>query len=478
MKNCFHKEKKEDEAVYLRRKITLLRAITMTISSIIGSGIFISPKGVLKNSGTVGMSLLVWFACGILSMFGALSYAELGITFTKSGGIYIFLKETLGALPSFLYLWSEFIVTGPANRAVIILAFAHYLLEHFLAPCAAPALAVKLVALLAFYVTVALNCWSVSWSARLMNFLSFTKLTALALIIVPGMMVLSKGQFENFQDAFDSSSLTFDRLPLAFFAGMFAYSGWGQAVYFREELVNPRRTILLTVIVSLVIVTAGYILTNISYYTVLTVEEILTSDAVAVTFADHISKWLAPVIQILVVLSCFGTLNGGLFAGARETFVASREGQWPSLFSMIHIRRHTPLPAVLLRAPLVMLLVFSGDLYNLLNFFSFSRWLFVALAVTGLIVHRYRHPEVPRPFKLPLFIPVIFIIICLGSVAMSLYSAPGNCSIGAAIILTGVPVYYLLIYRPIPPRCRALFNDLTFKLQILLEVVSQEICTY
>ncbi|XP_029455669.1 cystine/glutamate transporter-like [Rhinatrema bivittatum] len=478
MKNCFHKEKKEDEAVYLRRKITLLRAISITISTVVGSGIFISPKGVLKNSGNVGMSLVIWFACGVLSMFGALSYVELGITFTKSGGTYIYLKETLGSLIAFLYLWSEFIVTGPANGAVVILAFAHYLLEHFLAPCTVPPVAVKLVALLIHYVTVALNCWSVSWSARVMNFLSFTKLTALTLIIVPGMMVLSKGHFENFQDAFDSSSLAVDKLPLAFYAGMFAYSGWGQTVYIREELVNPRRTIPLTVIMSLVVVTTGYILTNISYYTVLTTEEILTSDAVAVTFADHISKWLSLIVQVLVVLSCFGTLNGGLISGAREKFVAAREGQWPPLFSMIHIRRHTPLPAVMLQVPLLTFMVFSADLYSLLNFFSFSRWLFIALVVTGLIVHRYRHPEVPRPFKLPLFIPVIFIIICLSSVAMSLYSAPGNCSIGAAIILTGVPVYYLLIYRPMPARCRALFSYLTFKLQTLLEVVPQEIRTY
>nr|XP_033807720.1 cystine/glutamate transporter-like [Geotrypetes seraphini]XP_033807721.1 cystine/glutamate transporter-like [Geotrypetes seraphini] len=478
MNDCYHKEKKKDEAVYLRRKITLLRSVGITIGTIIGSGIFISPKGVLKNSGNVGLSLIMWLLCGILSMFGALSFAELGITFTKSGGNYIYLKETLGPLVAFLYIWAESISTGPANGAVIVLAFAHYFLEYFLKPCVAPPLAVKFIALLAYYISVALNCWSISWSARLITFLSFTKLMALTLVIVPGMVFLSKGHFENFHDAFDSSNLALDKLPLVFFAGMFSYSGWTLSVNFREELVNPRRTIPLTVVLSLSIITIGYLLTNISYYTVLTVDEILNSDAVAVTFAERISSWLSSVIQLLVALSCIGTLNGGLFSSARTTFVASRERQWPLLFSMIHIRRHTPLPAVLFKAPLVTFMVFQGDLYSLLNFFSFSRWLFIGLAIAGLIIHRYRHPDLPRPFKLPLFIPVIFTIICLSSVAMSLYSAPRNCAIGFLIILTGMPVYYLLIYRPIPASVTTLYSYLTIKLQTLLEVVLQEIHTY
>ncbi|XP_030400056.1 cystine/glutamate transporter-like isoform X2 [Gopherus flavomarginatus] len=430
------KAKKEEEAVFLRKKITLLRAFSLLVGSMVGSGIFISPKGVLKHSGNVGVSLIVWFACGILSLFGALCYAELGTRITKSGGHYIYVLETLGPLPSFLYLWAEYFAIRPANSAVISLAFGNYILEPFFAPCAAPLPAVKLVALLGYCHT------------------------------------------ENFQDAFSSQSLALDKLPLAFYAGMFAYSGWFQTSFVREELVRPERNNPLAVIVSVVAVIVGYMLTNVSYYTVLTAEDVLASQAVAVSFAQKAFQRLVSVIPILVALSCFGTMNGGIFTFSRTLFVASREGQWPPLFSMIHIRRHTPLPAVMLMLPLVTAMVCVGDIYHLLNFFSFSRWLFIGLATLGLIIHRYRHPELPRPFKVPLFIPLSFTVICLFAVGMSFCSDPVYVSIGCAMVLSGFPVYFLMISRPIPDCCRTTFYYLTVKLQVLLEVVRQEIRTY
>ncbi|XP_061844886.1 cystine/glutamate transporter isoform X2 [Colius striatus] len=342
------KDKKKTDAVFLRKKITLLRAFSLLIGSMVGSGIFISPKGVLENSGSVGFSLIVWFACGVLSMFGALCYAELGTRITKSGGHYIYILETLGPLPSFLFLWAEFFAIRPANSAVVSLAFGRYLLEPFFAPCPAPVPAVKLVSLLGYYMVLTLNSWSVTWSARLQTALSVVKLLALALIIGPGMMLLAQGHTEHFQDAFDRQALVLDKLPLAFYAGMFAYSGWFQTSFVREELIRPERNIPLAVIVSVVMVIVGYMLTNVSYYTVLGMQDVLASPAVAVSYVQRAFKSLISVVPVLVALSCFGTMNGGIFTFSRTLFVASREGQWPPLFSMIHIRRHTPLPAVML----------------------------------------------------------------------------------------------------------------------------------
>ncbi|XP_053113635.1 cystine/glutamate transporter-like [Hemicordylus capensis] len=470
---------KKGDAVFLRKKITLLRAFSLLIGSMVGSGIFISPKGVLKNSGNVGLSLVIWLACGILSMFGALSYAELGTRITKSGGHYIYILETLGPLPGFLFLWAEYFAIRPANSAVVALAFGRYILEPFFAPCGAPLLAVKLVALLGYYIVLILNSWSVSWSARLQTALSIIKLAALALIIVPGMMLLAQGHTENFQDAFNYQTMVLDKLPLAFYAGMFAYSGWFQTGFVREELVKPERNIPLAVIVSVITVIVGYMLTNVSYYTVLTATDVLASQAVAVSFARKAFQSLISVVPVLVSLSCFGTMNGGIFTFSRTLFVASREGQWPPLFSMIHIQRHTPLPAVMLMFPLVTAMICVGDLYHLLNFFSFSRWLFIGLATLGLIVHRCRHPEILSPFKVPLAIPVSFTIICLFTVGMSFYSDPISISIGCAMVLSGFPVYYLLLVNQSMRKCcRTTFCYLTLKLQILLKVVQQEIRTY
>ncbi|KFP93489.1 Cystine/glutamate transporter, partial [Haliaeetus albicilla] len=179
-----------EEAVFLRKKITLLRAFSLLIGSMVGSGIFISPKGVLKNSGSVGFSLVVWFACGLLSMFGALCYAELGTRITKSGGHYIYILETLGPLPSFLFLWAEFF----AIRCISVYfcfhceTFSDFPVEKtfWLSPdCSNVVFSPDMV--------LTLNSWSVTWSARLQTALSVVKLLALALIIVPGMMLLAQG---------------------------------------------------------------------------------------------------------------------------------------------------------------------------------------------------------------------------------------------------------------------------------------------
>eukprot|EP00079_Xenopus_tropicalis_P034308 XP_017948079.1 PREDICTED: cystine/glutamate transporter-like [Xenopus tropicalis] len=375
-------------AVYLRRKITLLRALSLTIGTIIGSGIFISPKGVLKNSGNVGLSLVIWVACGILSMCGALSYADLATTIKKSGGHYIYLLETLGPLPAFLRLWAEYVMIRPSINAVVSLAFGRYLIEPFFVPCHAPDVAVKMISAICVSFIVALNCWSVSWSANVQTAFAASKLIAIGLVIVPGLMALGAGRTENFQDAFHTDSLALDKIPLAFYSGLFAFAGW-------------------------------------------------------------------------------------------MLFAASREGQGPPLLAMIHIKKHTPLPALILMMPLVFLMIAIGDLYGLLNFNSFSRWLFMGLTTLGLIVHRYRYPDLPRPFKVPLIIPFIFTITCLFIVGMSLYSDPVNTGMSCAITLAGLPVYLLMVHKSqLPGPWREAINGLTVKLQVLMEVTPQEIATY
>uniref|UniRef100_A0A4W3K8C2 Cystine/glutamate transporter-like n=1 Tax=Callorhinchus milii TaxID=7868 RepID=A0A4W3K8C2_CALMI len=431
------------QEVYLRKKITLVRAISLQIGTIIGGGLFISPKGVLINSGNIGTSLIIWVASGILSMCGTLSYAELGTSIKKSGGHYTYLLETLGPLPAFLELWSEIIIIRPANSAVISLAFGRYIIEPFFAPCEAPVLAIKLVTAVGVSLVVFLNCWSVSWTFRTQTILMYAKLVTIGLIIIPGMIALAQGHSDNFQNAFDSSSITLDRIPLAFYSGMYAYSGWFYITFVTEEVVNPERNIPLAAIFSLTLVTVLYLFTNMAYYTVLTADEVLASPAVAMTFGSHVLKEFSSVISILVALACVGTLNGGMFASTRVLFVASRENQWPVLFSMIHVRNHVPLPAVLLLYPLIMLMIFIGDLYDLLNFYSFPNWLFMGLVTFGLIRHRYKHPNLPRPFKVPIIFPVIFTVVCLFIVTMSLYSDPFNTGVGCALTLSGVPVYYL-----------------------------------
>ncbi|KAM4615668.1 cystine/glutamate transporter [Polymixia lowei] len=473
------KDKKEEDVVHLRRTIGLLPAVSFIIGTVVGSGIFIAPKGVLMNSGSVGLSLVVWGLCGILSLFGALCYAELGTSFTKSGGHYTYLLETLGPLPAFLRLWVEFLFVRPAVASYVSLAFGRYVVEPFFTPCAAPTVLIKLVSILGVTFVVVVNCWSVTMASRTQVALTFIKMFALVLIIIPGAIALAKGKTENFQNGFEIDALTLDRLPLAFYNGLYAYGGWFYLNFVTEEVINPNRNIPLAIIFSMVTVTVFYVLVNVAYYTMMTPDELLLSDAVAVTFANRALQGLASVIPILVAVSCLGALNGGFFGAPRMLFVGAREGHWPALFSMIHIRRHTPLPAVLLLYPLVVIMVAKGEIFQLINFASFARWFFIALATLGMLIHRYRFPLHPRPFKVPLAIAVTFTVVCFFIVGLSLYSDPWNTGCSCALTLTGVPVYFLTIHRfCVPPRCKRIFNYCSKKLQILLEVAQQEVQTY
>ncbi|XP_059024647.1 cystine/glutamate transporter isoform X2 [Mustela lutreola] len=404
------KELPGEEKVVLKKKITLLRGISIIIGTIIGAGIFISPKGVLQNTGSVGMSLIIWTVCGVLSLFGALSYAELGTSIKKSGGHYTYILEVFGPLPAFVRVWVELLIIRPAATAVISLAFGRYILEPFFIQCEIPELAIKLITAVGITVVMVLNSMSVSWSARIQIFLTFCKLTAILIIIVPGVMQLIKGQTHHFKDAFSGRDASIMGLPLAFYYGMYAYAGWFYLNFVTEEVENPEKNIPLAICISMAIVTVGYVLTNVAYFTTISAEELLLSNAVAV----H---------------------------------------------------------------PLTMIMLFSGDLYSLLNFLSFARWLFIGLAVAGLIYLRYKRPDMHRPFKVPLFIPALFSFTCLFMVALSLYSDPFSTGIGFIITLTGVPAYYLfIIWDKKPKWFRRMSDGITRTLQIILEVVPEEDC--
>ncbi|XP_034454688.1 cystine/glutamate transporter isoform X2 [Hippoglossus hippoglossus] len=423
----------DDRKVGLGKKVTLLRGISIIIGTIIGAGIFISPKGILKYSGSIGMSLIVWIGCGVLSLFGALSYAELGTCIKKSGGHYTYIMEIFGPQMAFVRLWADLIAIRPAGMAVISLAFGQYILEPLFMPCAIPPVAVKLA-------------------------------TAIGI-----------RETKNFENAFQFNNMELSGMPLAFYSGMYAYAGWFYLNFVTEEVEQPEKTLPLAICISMFIVTSCYVLTNVAYYTVMSAEEILASDAVAVAFAEKLLGKFSIAVPVFVALSCYGSMNGCLFALSRMFYVASREGQLPEVLSMIHVRRHTPLTAVLIMYPMTMLQLFVGDIYSLLNFMSFLRWLFIGVVVLGLIYLRYTKPDLPRPFKVPIFIPVVFCLACFFMVFLSLYSDPVNTGIGFAISLTGIPAYYIFIYFNQRPKWlqRAL-DSFNRSLQIILEVAPAE----
>ncbi|XP_033626207.1 cystine/glutamate transporter-like [Asterias rubens] len=256
-----------------------------------------------------------------------------------------------------------------------------------------------------------------------------------------------QGNVENLRDGFTPAiEVSASDIPLAFYSGLFAYSGWQFLPSFTEEIINPARNIPIGIVVSMTIITGVYIMANLAYFVVLTPAELLASEAVALTFAERVLGPWSVIISIAVAMSCIGSLNGALFSFARILMVSSREGVMPQVLGMIHIDYKSPLPAAVVSFPIVIAMLMSPDINTLINYLSFTRWLFISIAVASIPYFRWKYPDMPRPFKVPIILPIIFIICALFVVGVSIYSSPVDVGIGAAITVAGVPVYFFFVW--------------------------------
>ncbi|MEJ1280288.1 solute carrier family 7 (cationic amino acid transporter y+ system) member 10 [Cricetulus griseus] len=445
--------------VALKKEIGLVSACGIIVGNIIGSGIFVSPKGVLENAGSVGLAIIVWIVTGVITAVGALCYAELGVTIPKSGGDYSYVKDIFGGLAGFLRLWIAVLVIYPTNQAVIALTFSNYVLQPLFPTCFPPESGLRLLAAICLLLLTWVNCSSVRWATRVQDIFTAGKLLALALIIIMGVVQICKGEFfwlepknafENFQEP------DIGLIALAFLQGSFAYGGWNFLNYVTEELVDPYKNLPRAIFISIPLVTFVYVFANVAYVTAMSPQELLASNAVAVTFGEKLLGVMAWIMPISVALSTFGGVNGSLFTSSRLFFAGAREGHLPSVLAMIHVKRCTPIPALLFTCISTLLMLVTSDMYTLINYVGFINYLFYGVTVAGQIVLRWKKPDIPRPIKISLLFPIIYLLFWAFLLIFSLWSEPVVCGIGLAIMLTGVPVYFLGVYWQHKPKC---FND-------------------
>ncbi|XP_063848960.1 Y+L amino acid transporter 2-like [Scylla paramamosain] len=430
----------------LKKELGLMDGVGIIVGIIIGSGIFVSPKGVLQFSGSIGVALIVWAVSGILSLVGALCYAELGCLIPRSGGDYAYIYEVFGPIPAFLFLWVTLILILPTSNTVMALTFATYITKPAFPNCEEiPEIPTKLLAAVVICFLTWLNCANVKWAKTVQSVFTAGKVLALSLIIGAGIYHLASGHTENYQKMFYNTNWSVTGISTAFYQGLFSFAGWNTLNFVVEELKEPYKTLPRAICISLPIVTVIYFLTNVAYFAVLDSDAILSSNAVALSFSSEVLGVVTYAMPLFVALSTFGSLNGLIFACSRLFFVGARDGHLPQVLALINTKNYTPVPALVFQGIMTLCMLSTSDTLVLINLVSFSESVFVFMSILALLWLRYKFPNKKRPIKVWLWVAVLFFIVSIFLVVFPVVERPVELGIAIGICLAGVPVYLLCV---------------------------------
>ncbi|XP_063691520.1 b(0,+)-type amino acid transporter 1-like [Bolinopsis microptera] len=278
----------------LKASLNLGHAVSLAVGQTIGSGIFVSPNDVVKQVGSIGMSLTIWLISGTLSMCGALTFCELGTMFKRSGGEYQYIKAAYGKLASFLYLWVCGVIRNGMGCAAISLTFAHYFMDLFMdEDDPGFVIAKKSAATAAILIIIAVNVWSTKIGLWMQNIFTVLKLGALSVLIIMGIYFICAGKTQNInKNWFEGTTIDFPKWTNAFFASLWAYSGWNCINMMSGEIKNSTKTVPRALVITNVIMISIYLVANIAYHTILPIKVLRNERAIAVVIFWHIDNIL------------------------------------------------------------------------------------------------------------------------------------------------------------------------------------------
>jgi basic amino acid/polyamine antiporter, APA family len=444
------------ERIELRRDLGTWPAISIVVGTVIGSGIFLVPKTMILAVGSVPGVFAVWIVGGLLSLAGALSYAELATALPEAGGEYAFLREAYGPLWGFVYAWTQMWVAKSGSIAALATAFALYMANFFtpldtvfytlplpLGPQGGPLefrfgqlFAIGLIAALGW-----LNYLGVKLGGNVQVAVTGTKVALIAFIIVAG---LGFGRAHAPAPAV-IAPFTVTGFVAALVAALWAYDGWNNVSMVSSEIRDPQRNLPRALIGGTLAAIAIYLLADWAYFHVLTAAEVSVATRVPASMMSKIFGTAgAGAVSIAAMVSIFAALNGSILTGARVPYAAAREGYFFSVMANVDVRRRTPGASIAALNAWAAVLVLTGKFDDLFNLVIFASWILYGMTAAAVLVLRKKQPNLARPYRTvgyP-FVPLLFI---LGTAAL-LYSTarhrPRESLMGIALILAGLPFYY------------------------------------
>jgi len=436
---------KPEASERLPRTVGLFAAVAIIVGSTIGSGIFRVPAVVAGRLGEPGPVLLAWALGGVLALFGALTLAELAAMYPRSGGVFVYLDEAFGPLPAFLFGWSQLAVIRASALGGIATIFAEYLgyFTHY------GPMGVRYTAAATILVVAVINYLGVRHAARVMNVATIAKYAAMVGLVVLAFSV-GDGHWENFRasEPRGGAGFSLSLVGAALVSVMWAYDGWADLSYMGAEIKDPGRNFPRALVIGTALIIAVYLLLNAAYIYLVPVSEMGGEALIASTAAQRIpllGSAGAGVVAAIVMLSCFGTLNGSMLTNPRIFFAMADRGLFFKGVARVSPRFETPSVAIWLAAVLGCSYVLFNDFQQLADRFVLGIWPFYILAILGVFVLRRKDADRPRPYRTIGYpvVPIVFLVAASLMVLNALVTDPVNTGITFAIVAIGIPIYYI-----------------------------------